>query len=476
MENTTKSPSVLPASPEDKVQQAFAAAGPDLRLEHARLAGSGTNAVTCDGAGGYPRQALTAVQRREGGTATGQFCARWPDGVQSLADRIQEAWSSRPTDGSWQVTHWESFALLLIVAAIELFAFSGADPEFFMPDPFRWLVLGLVALYLVTGLVPSGVLRFNLRVGIGLLPSVLLLGFEVHARVGAADQTEPMCEKTHDDPILRYRWRPGAPTGEIDRNGQKLSITADGLFDEPYSVQKPAGVYRVVVLGDSVPNDLHVPFSQRFPKRLEVRLNEMAGSRRVEVINVSCHGYNTLQEVRLLEQVGLRYQPDMVVMAYVLNDPFMQDGAGMRIGNSFFLFRLLPAWLTLTQGSTCGLYRQLHEVASFELVVRQSFERLAINARLAGFEVMVALVPLIEPFDDSDCAASYDKVEATAKSLDLPVVRIVDEMPERDHTRYLKPQEPSDVGHPNAAGHSAIAEAIARRLAAKLRLPPLDAE
>ena len=62
------------------------------------------------------------------------------------------------------------------------------------------------------------------------------------------------------------------------------------------------------MLTGSIANDGSIPFEDRFFRRLETQLADaVPDGRKVEVINVSCEGYNTAQQVRLLEKVGLRY-------------------------------------------------------------------------------------------------------------------------------------------------------------------------
>lgn len=82
---------------------------------------------------------------------------------------------------------------------------------------------------------------------------------------------------------------------------------------------KPAGTFRIVVLGDSVAEGLGVDDDGAiFPARLE-RLLRAAG-RPVEVLNFAVTGYNTAQEVETLAARALAFDPDLVVLAYCLND------------------------------------------------------------------------------------------------------------------------------------------------------------
>src|SRR6202521_4601388 len=98
-----------------------------------------------------------------------------------------------------------------------------------------------------------------------------------------------------------------------------------GFRDREHAVAKPAGVYRIVVLGDSIAAGLHVERNQDiFPPILEWLLDQ--GGLRAEVINLAVSGYNTQQEVEMLREKGLQYHPDLVVVAYTMSAREHVDG------------------------------------------------------------------------------------------------------------------------------------------------------
>lgn len=118
-----------------------------------------------------------------------------------------------------------------------------------------------------------------------------------------------------DDPVLRYTPRPGAP-----------GINAFGIRDYEYAIEKGADTYRIVVLGDSIGfgyctwNE-SLSLDSVFPNVLERDLRgEYSQYERVEVINLSVSGYNTLQEVAFFREKGLQLDPDLVLIAYCMND------------------------------------------------------------------------------------------------------------------------------------------------------------
>lgn len=101
-----------------------------------------------------------------------------------------------------------------------------------------------------------------------------------------------------------------------------------------YSVEKPSGTFRIVVLGDSFTFGQGVKKDETFPKKLELILNKSATGTKFEVINLGFCGLNTVGELEMLAQRGLNpetwepderyrglaYQPDLIILEYTIND------------------------------------------------------------------------------------------------------------------------------------------------------------
>ncbi|MFQ5458022.1 MAG: SGNH/GDSL hydrolase family protein, partial [Myxococcota bacterium] len=105
-----------------------------------------------------------------------------------------------------------------------------------------------------------------------------------------------------------------------DKLGNAIMINSQGLRADEVPLAKPEGVFRILVLGDSVTFGENVTAAQSFSKQTEAILNQARPGKRVEVLNAGVRGYNTYQELILLKEVGLAYHPDLVVVCYVVND------------------------------------------------------------------------------------------------------------------------------------------------------------
>jgi lysophospholipase L1-like esterase len=134
-----------------------------------------------------------------------------------------------------------------------------------------------------------------------------------------------------------------------------------GHRDRAYSKAKPAGVYRVVGLGDSYTYGFGVPRDKVFLKVAEQELNRQAG-RPVEVINFGVPGYNTAMEAAVLEEVTPPWHPDLVVIQFGHNDfnlpNFLQTRGNGLVARSFALHvvlsRLARTWPTFVKRDVMG--------------------------------------------------------------------------------------------------------------------------
>lgn len=132
-----------------------------------------------------------------------------------------------------------------------------------------------------------------------------------------------------------------------------VRINSRGLRDREIPYRKPAGVYRILVLGDSQTFGYGVRAEETYAKVLEQRLR----SRRVETINTGVPGSGTAHQLHFLETEGWKYAPDAVVLGFFFNDILenkqcrlyaVEDGRIVRIavpaaeGHSLFKVQGVP--------------------------------------------------------------------------------------------------------------------------------------
>ncbi|MEZ5967319.1 MAG: SGNH/GDSL hydrolase family protein [Planctomycetota bacterium] len=155
---------------------------------------------------------------------------------------------------------------------------------------------------------------------------VALLALEVFLRVFDPGRYRELEEReAFSERVLRrdadgvLRLRPGVETTFL---GKRVAISAIGLRNPPVVVPKPADVYRIVVVGDSVPFGWGVGEDEAFPRLLERELQRepRTDGRRIEVVNAGIPGFGLVEEYVWLRDHGLAMAPDLVVHCVIAND------------------------------------------------------------------------------------------------------------------------------------------------------------
>ena len=94
--------------------------------------------------------------------------------------------------------------------------------------------------------------------------------------------------------------------------------------DYEYSLKKPEGIFRVLVLGDSQTFGHGIKdLKNTWVKRLESKLQKEGRNASIEVLNISGPGWNSDTHLYELFKNGFKFNPDLVILAYAHNDiPF----------------------------------------------------------------------------------------------------------------------------------------------------------
>ncbi|MFC1631241.1 SGNH/GDSL hydrolase family protein [Candidatus Omnitrophota bacterium] len=119
-----------------------------------------------------------------------------------------------------------------------------------------------------------------------------------------------------EDALLMWRPRP-------DYQDQQIQINSRGLRDQEYELEKGAGVFRILCLGDSATFGFGLYPEKVYHSLLENKLNQNAAfDIKFEVINGGSTGYSSLQGLNLYQHYGVKYAPDIVTCYFGGNDHF----------------------------------------------------------------------------------------------------------------------------------------------------------
>ena len=162
-------------------------------------------------------------------------------------------------------------------------------------------------------------------------------------------------------------------------------INPEGLQDRTHAPEKPEGVWRVVVLGDSVTAGTPFQPAESFPAMLQERLDEQGPW--VEVLNVALWGWSTRQERTAFERIASRYHPDQVIVGLCLNDV---EELQNNLERPPVLLARLHRRSALVRRLVRAETRQIHDIEELftdSARVRAGFERLFAELRLLRDEV-----------------------------------------------------------------------------------------
>lgn len=117
------------------------------------------------------------------------------------------------------------------------------------------------------------------------------------------------------DPATIYELKPNLDGSFL---GRPVRTNSHSMRGREISREKPAGVRRIIGLGDSVMFGWGVHAEESYMGILADELG--GGSRPIEVLNLAVPGYNTVMEVAGFRSRALAFDPDLVLLHVVNND------------------------------------------------------------------------------------------------------------------------------------------------------------
>jgi lysophospholipase L1-like esterase len=300
---------------------------------------------------------------------------------------------------------------------------------------------------------------------------LVLAGAEVYHRARAAAKRQSLLAGRRPEELVT---RAAPPPLYYDLKPDFPGFTnAQGFRDVPRSVAKPAGRSRIAVVGDSVTMQGELRFDDLYVRQLQRRFDEACAGE-VDFLNFGVTGYNTEQEVGLLESRVLPYAPDLVLWQFHDNDaqPSLHSS-----GFGEFYYRPKSAFFFYVHGKLDNYFckQKVRGYAEGPLTPDQAnlvcrwdevLGRLAGAVRRLGslgIPAVVFLYPTWPAGDDwkNYGQAGFDLHRRLSRELQGAGAKVVDLLPvfrDLDPADYRV--EPADPWHPNALGHRLIADAL----------------
>jgi ABC-type nitrate/sulfonate/bicarbonate transport system substrate-binding protein len=242
-------------------------------------------------------------------------------------------------------------------------------------------------------------------------------------------------------PTLHWQVRPNLHDFQNNKDPGRITTNGDGMRGVEVPRRKEPDAFRILVLGDSSNFGHGVEGEQVWTSVLEGELAPLLPDRQLQVLNGSCPGWTTYQALVFLDEIGLAYEPDLVIAGFN-NDPgpdYLGDAQRLTRGPVRWLNGLL--WRSelylLAREAVLATARRLSPVSAQHYDARQaghepSYGKLEGDeaARLVPRVPLDAFVANLRALEEQGRAQGYDFVW-----IDMPINRGLPELVER----YVNP-------------------------------------
>lgn len=243
---------------------------------------------------------------------------------------------------------------------------------------------------------------------------------------------------------------------------------------EPLFIKR-SDVLRIAVIGDSVAFGYGLKDEDSFPRMLEASLQQKG--LKVEVINFAVCGYGLEAYPEVYRTKIRSFKPDLVLLAYVLNDPgkvsdFVQSvGSGMKLKAKIRRIAKtsqFAAWILTSYFKALENFRNTY---MFKLMYFHEPTRAFIDEKMKELHQQTAndkvkLVTFIFPYFHNmqhyPLTAAHEVVSQVLAREKIPYHDLLEDY--RPHDGIALRLEEGDFTHPNANGQRIAAEAIERYL------------
>lgn len=290
--------------------------------------------------------------------------------------------------------------------------------------------------------------------------------------------------KRSTNPILGFKLKANYRNDEPDFIQSYERTNSHGQRDRERTIEKPPGVRRVLLLGDSVVEGYGLPESATISRQLE----NLYSDGKTEVLNFGVSAYCTRAEVELLETKGFQFEPDIVVLVFVENDFDNFNREAFPLGGTInrpAIVERMYSWshffrLACIQGNLFHFGTETHPAeinhrAIGDNNVHDGLERLRELAGLYQFKPLVAIWPRFfdDRIEDVNFMPSLNEtlvIEQLAALHEIPTVRLstffkrhIADAENEANPRLLFTS--GDQLHPSETGSRVAAEAIYEILA-----------
>jgi lysophospholipase L1-like esterase len=299
-------------------------------------------------------------------------------------------------------------------------------------------------------------------------------GIELSSRLTVASQ----------NPMLIWEYRPNTVS---HYRGMFLHTNRYGFRDRDYEVpSRPAGVYRVAFVGDSVTVGLFVDDHETFVRKFEDYGHLLNPS--LQALNFGIDGYNPDQIYELLRSRVMQFEPNKVVYVMCLNDFDLTDASGEKIRyyrkpHSFVIEELRALFtprLTWDARDSEAINNNVkYHIWHYKKNRMHVFDKIRemrdfLHAKAISFEVVVVPVfrfSISNEFTNYPFMTMHHQIDDILGDNKIDFLDLINAFSQQSRPGTLLS---TDVWHPNPAGHDFIAEQLVKGLSLSKSLRVVD--
>jgi hypothetical protein len=268
-----------------------------------------------------------------------------------------------------------------------------------------------------------------------------------------------------------------APNRQLDLVGVPVATNQYGMRDSEPSSQTTESPCRIAAIGDSYTFGFGVRAEQAYPKVLEKQLRNSSVARgcQFEVLNFGVIGYSSYDEDLMLKYRVVNFDPRVVIIGYVLNDPEIDPVQPIHAyfakpawWQSFRLLSLSSAWITQIRndrdrkrlgGGDYYIYLHAPGQRKWQSVIDAFGDIHDVTSR-KNIKVLLVIFPELpesfkgKPWTDYPYTKIHQQVSDLAIKNGFRVVDLLDSFsryPSRDVVLTGNDDHPSVLGHEIAA-------------------------
>lgn len=274
----------------------------------------------------------------------------------------------------------------------------------------------------------------------------------------------------------------GVGPNSLKFNVNYVHLNSDNMRDREFPVDKPDNTIRIAGVGDSYTFGSGIKdVNNTYLKVLERMLNSRASGEKYEVLNFGIPGKDTQDELEIIRGKVLKYEPDIIMIGYLLNDlknvdtnlrlpkkhltviPFL----GFWLSNIFYSYTILEIKVNKAL-INLGFRESTEEITlkEFESEVNKEYnakllEEIGAIAKERDIKVVLIIFPIIYKLDNYPFIEINNFLTKVGNENGFYVINLLENYQAYEESELIVSKY--DL-HPNELGHKISAESILEKL------------